>query len=682
MRSAWPPAGRTVTVPLTIGSAGRDDATRGHLHGRRLAGLRGRGVAGSTVDEARARGERERRAAGVETSRTVSTLQLVPALAVPRPERERGRGRGDLAGDARARVDRARRPPRSRAAPNGRAEPVRRLASSARAEARAAPARAGRRRRRPRRRRRSCRSPTRRRAHRRRPSPGSEVSTATPGAASCGAEQAAEGEPARREGRDPALRRRSDGRRPADRRDDRVPAAHGLRASRCAKLAVDADDRHGEAGERARRAAGGRRRARPRRRRRRRRSPWPPGSCRPGRAPPCPRATPGSPGTASGSATGASGAAVPSSGSDAVGEHGEPLPEDDADGRRRRRASRSRRPTSAPGAPAGPAIEPKSGPATPSFPAGATTSVSSVERAVDGLRLGAVGERGERLGHADERDPQRRRACRRRRSGRRRGRARRSAGRCARRRRRARSAVGCQPATRIGSTEAPGRDAADAARAARADEDAGELGPVPLDLPALLRVALRARRRSCRRRCRCRARRVRARYGCVRSTPVSSSAIVMPGAVEPGQPPAGDGAPPTAARRRERGRVGDAHRVDAGDLGVVLEQRDRARVERGREAVEHAGEAVVGPDAEAVAGELREHLLLRGEGLGRPAPLGRLGREPAPSRRAARPRASRGRRCSGRSGRPRAAPADEPAPRHGRRRGRGVGVGCVPSGGR
>jgi len=60
----------------------------------------------------------------------------------------------------------------------------------------------------------------------------------------------------------------------------------------------------------------------------------------------------------------------------------------------------------------------------------------------------------------------------------------------------------------------------------------------------------------------------------------------------------------------------------------VLEQSDRSRVERRREAVEDAGEAVVGPDAEAVTGKLGQDLLLGGERLGRPAPLGGLGSEP------------------------------------------------------
>ena len=48
---------------------------------------------------------------------------------------------------------------------------------------------------------------------------------------------------------------------------------------------------------------------------------------------------------------------------------------------------------------------PKPGPAGPSFPAGATTSVSSSQRALDRARLRPVGEGGERLGERDQRDP-------------------------------------------------------------------------------------------------------------------------------------------------------------------------------------------------------------------------------------------------------------------------------------
>ena len=78
--------------------------------------------------------------------------------------------------------------------------------------------------------------------------------------------------------------------------------------------------------------------------------------------------------------------------------------------------------------------------------------------------------------------------------------------------------------------------------------------------------------------------------------------------------------------RRERG----ADRVDALDLGDGVQHRDRARVEHGREAVEHARVAEVGPDAEPARGEQRQHLLLHRVGLSRPAALVVLGRVALP----------------------------------------------------
>ncbi len=88
------------------------------------------------------------------------------------------------------------------------------------------------------------------------------------------------------------------------------------------------------------------------------------------------------------------------------------------------------------------------------------------------------------------------------------------------------------------------------------------------------------------------------------------------------------GPTPAEGEGRDRGGVGDADGIDPGDLRVVLEERDRPRVEVGREPVEDAGVRVVGADAEAVTGELDQDLLLRRVGLGRPAPLGLPGRDP------------------------------------------------------
>ena len=89
-----------------------------------------------------------------------------------------------------------------------------------------------------------------------------------------------------------------------------------------------------------------------------------------------------------------------------VEDHVEAAPQDDADARQRR-ARVGRADGERAGAPAGPATEPNAGPAPPSFPAGATTSVFEVERALDRARLGAVGERRVRLGDADQRDAHR-----------------------------------------------------------------------------------------------------------------------------------------------------------------------------------------------------------------------------------------------------------------------------------
>ncbi len=147
---------------------------------------------------------------------------------------------------------------------------------------------------------------------------------------------------------------------------------------------------------------------------------------------------------------------------------------------------------SAAAAPPGPAIEPKDGPAAPSFPAGATTSVSSVERACHRHRLGAVGERRIGLADTDERDPG--------------------------------SVVGVAVAVRVdGTVEArdqlvaarvddvaaggvrlpagdpdrehgrSGSDAVEPVRAARTDEQARELRPVLLPAPRVLRARLGVR---------------------------------------------------------------------------------------------------------------------------------------------------------------------------------------------
>ena len=150
---------------------------------------------------------------------------------------------------------------------------------------------------------------------------------------------------------------------------------------------------------------------------------------------------------------------------------------------------------------------------------------------------------------------------------------------------------------------APGATPWMPSRPARADEDAGELGAVPLDLAPVLRVRAGPRPSPVPPTMSIPGSTRPPRYGCERSTPVSRSAIVMPDSVEARERDRRER--PTSSRRggrRDRRRVGDPHRVDAGDLRVVLEQRDRARVEHGREAVEDARVAVVGADGRGRGG--------------------------------------------------------------------------------
>ena len=70
-----------------------------------------------------------------------------------------------------------------------------------------------------------------------------------------------------------------------------------------------------------------------------------------------------------------------------------------------------------------------------------------------------------------------------------------------------------------------------------------------------------------------------------------------------------------------RRRKGAPHRVHALHLRQPLEDRDGARVERGREADDHALEGVVGRDRQALDAELRQHELLCRPRLLRPAAL-------------------------------------------------------------
>jgi hypothetical protein len=85
----------------------------------------------------------------------------------------------------------------------------------------------------------------------------------------------------------------------------------------------------------------------------------------------------------------------------------------------------------------------------------------------------------------------------------------------------------------------------------------------------------------------------------------------------------GDG--PVAALRPElvrsdqrlgrRSREGSAHRVDPGNFLDLVEQRDRTPVERRRETVQYPRVAEVRADRDALRGERRQNLLLRGKRL-------------------------------------------------------------------
>ena len=279
------------------------------------------------------------------------------------------------------------------------------------------------------------------------------------------------------------------------------------------------------------------------------------------RAPPCPRSAPGAPGTASVELERARSGAT-------VAEQRQ----------RRRRAPRapggtrpatdavvgraSVAPTvSAAGAPAGAGDRAEERPGGAVVPGRRDDERVEGERARDRLGLGAVGERRERLRDAEQRDA--------------RGvvrvavavrvdgavEARRSAGRCARRRRCVPVAVGCQPATRIGSTDAPG---------ATPCRPRGP--PEPTSSPASSVPCRSICVGFCGFGCAagvCRSPPTRSipgstrppRYGCERSTPVSSSAIERPVPSKPGSATPGADAAlarrasrPTPGRRRAPGR--------------------------------------------------------------------------------------------------------------------------------
>ena len=95
------------------------------------------------------------------------------------------------------------------------------------------------------------------------------------------------------------------------------------------------------------------------------------------------------------------------------------------------------------------------------------------------------------------------------------------------------------------------------------------------------------------------------------------------------RPPPGRERAAPQLRRRERGRVGGANRIDAEHVRVPLEQRERAAVDRRREAVERARVDEVRHQLDPLAREPRRDLLLRRQRPGRPLAHRRLGRRAA-----------------------------------------------------
>ena len=197
--------------------------------------------------------------------------------------------------------------------------------------------------------------------------------------------------------------------------------------------------------------------------------------------------------------------------------------------------------------------------------------------------------------------------------------------------------AGCQPATRIGSTEAPG-----------AIPLTPPGPPAPTRIPAISVP--------------CRSSRFEPSGSRAALVSGSSPTRSIPGRTRPlrygwravdagveqrdrhaaavvaGQPQRRQAARPArdalAAEqgRGDGGRVGRPHRVDAGHLRPALEHRDRARVERRGEAVQDARVRELDPRPDPARAQLREQLPLGGEGDARPRPLLALARDAAVQR--------------------------------------------------
>ena len=176
-----------------------------------------------------------------------------------------------------------------------------------------------------------------------------------------------------------------------------------------------------------------------------------------------------------------------------------------------------------------------------------------------------------------------------------------------------------------------GSDAVEPGGPADSDDETREPGPVPLGPSRLGRVRL--------------GRRVAVRVEDV--DPVQQPALEVrvaqvdarvelrdghAGAVEAGDlqaDPTAAGCPERLAverRARQRGGVRGAHGVDARDRGVALDRREKRRVDRAGEAVEHPDEGLLGVDGRAARPEAGDRPPLRRSRGGRPGPHLPLGR--------------------------------------------------------
>ena len=579
MRSGCDPEGRIVTSrcrsPPTTASRGAGDLDPGlPARPEREPSPAGRSPSAARCSPSRSGPASSRR---VETLRTVNAPGGPAAAVRERAEGDRRLGGGDLGRPRSSRRRRCRSHPPSAALRPAREEPTSRLRRSAAVSSGRACAS-------------SAAAPATAAAATLVPFDGRERGLAVGGRARVGGgdadagrgelrlEDAAVGEAARRERRHAGRSRRSARSRTVPTRDADVDAAPDPRRAAAREGRRHPDDRHADvAGESraSRPAAPGRRTARPSRR------PWPPrprvelgiGTRRNERRAPGDEAEPrcaskkrGTPaGAASRGADAASvsepaGATEPSSGACRSTSDVEAAPQDEPDHRRGRArvgradgerrsgaagARRSSRTAARPGRRSRPARRRACrGRARRRPPA--TSGLSANAANGSATPISAIAGRVVRVAVAVRDRP--------------RGRGRRSAGRCARRRRSRPSAVGLPAGDPDRQHGRAGRDAVDAAGAARADEQPGELAsraarrrvglcgfgwasavswPSTMSIPGWTRPP---------------------RYGWERSTPVSSSAIETPCPSKPG-------------RRRRRPRTGAP--------------RERRRRERRRERCPH-----------------------------------------------------------------------------------------------